>query len=752
MHATDNPSEAEAVLRLMFSDVIDPSKESELQLQKRVGESGVLFSLGRAISRSADREHVVQAIISHVMHMMQVRMCICFRYDESGNVIDIDGYHGLSGSFLSTCRSCPPDEIVGTAIRERRMVTACSGDELMTGKRDLYAAEGITEALVVPLIYDGKPIGALAVYAGAGDAAFSPETGRLLNIVAHQAAQAVRNTVLCSDLEMKTRQTSALSDISGAINSMMTLEAIMQKILWSITSLFEARACLVFLFDEGEELRLDSYCGYTVDNVPEAPIKRGEAVTAALATGSPQLAGREEAPEIFDLISYPDGCSAVLLPLAIKNRPTGLMAIILPLDRPVGADDKTLMVTFATQVTIAIENNQLYDSMEHRINELTTLVRVVASIASTLDLKFVLDTIVQLAAHVMNGVLCSIRLIDEDSGALKIFSSLGMSADLSRVYGDRSSGEALSISVIEDGRPVIVPDVAADPRLTAQRPDDCHGLRSYLGVPLICRGETIGVLEIYCRHKKQFSEAEVRLFWAFADQAAIAVHNARLFDQVQNYSRQLSVIMQEVHHRVKNNLQAVADLLSLEMLQVAGRPSHEVLRNSINRVKSIAAVHDLLSHEDVELTDIKDIAQRIVDIAGDMADPGRTIRFSVIGDRVFLRSKQATSLALVLNELLINAIKHAFDGREEGRVEVDMREDDKAVSLVVKDDGRGVPEGFKLDSHSNLGLQIVRNLVERDLRGSLTYYNDQGAVWCIRFVKDLKEEKFAVYGTESSHS
>ncbi len=748
--AEENPFEAEtALLQLLSGPALSPDK-IELQLQKRIGELSLLFSLGQSLAHTADSEHAVQTIISYTMHILQVKRCICLKYNEVRDIIDIDGYHGLSRLFLSAYRSCPPDEIVSMAIHEGRTIKVALEDDLMAGKHKLYKAEGVGGLLAAPLIYGGRPAGALLVFSDQ-DENFKPEAGRLLTSVAHQAAAAVRNTALCSKLEMRNQQIAALSDVSGAINSLMVLEAVMQKILWSITSIFEARACLLFLFDEREELRLDSYCGYTVKDLPDEPIKRGQAVTTVLATGNPQSAGYEEAPEIFELISYPDNCLAVLLPLAIKNRPAGIMAVVLPFDHPLTMDDRALMMTFATQVAIAIENNQLYDSMEHRINELTTLVRVVASIASTLDLKFVLDTIVQLAAHVMNGALCSIRLIDEESGTLKIFSSLGMSENLSGEYGDRSKGEALSISVIEDGRPVIIPDVAIDFRLTAHGKADNHGLHSYLGVPLICQGETIGVLEIYCRYRKQFNEAEVRLFWAFADQAAIAVHNARLFDQVQNYSRQLSVIMQEVHHRVKNNLQAVADLLSLEMLQTAGRSSHEILHNSINRIKSIAAVHDLLSHEDVELTDMKHISQRIMDIVEDMVDSGKKVCFSITGSRIFLRSKQATYLALVLNELLVNTIKHAFEGKEKGRVSVEMSEEERFVSLVVRDDGKGIPEGFDIDSHSHLGLQIVRNLVERDLHGTLAYHNDQGAVWNIRFAKDMKEDKFAVYGNEGSN-
>lgn len=550
-----------------------------------------------------------------------------------------------------------------------------------------------------------------------------------------------------------SRQLEAFRDISSATASNMDLVAVMQKILWSLTWLFRARACLLFLMDESDKLQLDSYCGYA-DFIPDSPpLEPDDGVAGILNDGRPGIVGCGEPSGVFSPIADAEGCWAILLPLYIRNGPLGLLVVVSSERRQLEAYDDTVMVALAAQVTIAIENNQLYDNMERRINELTTLVRIVASIASTLDLKFVLDTIVELSAHVMNGVLCSIRLIDSKTGRLKILSSLGLPEGMLRKYEYGEIGSGLSGAVVLEKRPIIVPEVRDDRRFTALDVAEACDLRSYLGVPLISRGKVIGVLGIYSNYKRRFSETEVRLFWSFADQAAIAVNNARLFDQVQNYSRQLKLVMNEVHHRVKNNLQAVADLLSLERLQSPDSTCREQLGDSINRVKSIAVVHDLLSHKDVERTDIKGISRRIMDIAGDMLDPGKSVDFVVEGDAIYLRSKQATSLALVLNELLVNSVKHAFADRSQGRVDVRLEEREKRIRVTVSDDGRGLPEDFDIKQHSHLGLQIVSNLVERDLHGRLEYGNDGGAVWSFDFLKDEKEEEdgFNANEIESSH-
>jgi len=182
----------------------------------------------------------------------------------------------------------------------------------------------------------------------------------------------------------------------------------------------------------------------------------------------------------------------------------------------------------------------------------------------------------------------------------------------------------------------------------------------------------------------------------------------------------LNAIAQEMHHRIKNNLQTVADLLSLEMSRTPRPEVHESLRDSITRIKSIAASHEMLSVESVSVTDITELSKRVVETTRrSMVRPDQRIEVRVTGPDVYLGSKQATAFALVLNELVSNAIEHGFCERTEGHVEVELDWDGSDVWLRVQDDGAGLPEGFDLKTSRGLGLQIARTLVEKDLRGRL---------------------------------
>jgi two-component sensor histidine kinase len=197
-------------------------------------------------------------------------------------------------------------------------------------------------------------------------------------------------------------------------------------------------------------------------------------------------------------------------------------------------------------------------------------------------------------------------------------------------------------------------------------------------------------------------------------------------------NRQLRTLVQEMHHRIKNNLQTLADLLYLETLAAEGA-AEKSLRDSIGRVKSIAAVHQMLLADQIEEVCVRRLAERIGETIGrDLAGAGREVSVQVAGDALRLPSKQATSLALVLSELVTNAVEHAFENGR-GHVVISLSASDRDVSVSVRDDGRGLPPGFALERDAHLGLRIVADLVSRDLRGTFSLRNESGTVAEVRF-------------------
>jgi two-component sensor histidine kinase len=192
-------------------------------------------------------------------------------------------------------------------------------------------------------------------------------------------------------------------------------------------------------------------------------------------------------------------------------------------------------------------------------------------------------------------------------------------------------------------------------------------------------------------------------------------------DELQN-EHELKIktaMIQEIHHRVKNNLQTIAALLRLQARRTQSPEVADQLRESVGRIVSIAVVHEFLSHEENSVINIHEVSNRILaEVRTGVLDDSRPITLSLEGSRSFLLpAQQATSCALIINELVQNAVEHAFVGLGGGSIVVRLGEQGGSLYIDIQDDGRGLPDDFDAVRQGGLGLQIVRSLVREDLKG-----------------------------------
>ncbi len=173
--------------------------------------------------------------------------------------------------------------------------------------------------------------------------------------------------------------------------------------------------------------------------------------------------------------------------------------------------------------------------------------------------------------------------------------------------------------------------------------------------------------------------------------------------------------IREIHHRVKNNLQTVAALLRLQARRLESPEARAALEESVRRVATIALVHETLALALDEHVHFDDIADRVLAMCAEVAAPEATVAVVRTGEFGVLPAEVATSLAMVLTELVQNAVEHAGGTQ----VTVQVTRVEAGLTVVVRDNGVGLPEGFSLDASGRLGLRIVRTLVEADLGGTL---------------------------------
>jgi two-component sensor histidine kinase len=189
--------------------------------------------------------------------------------------------------------------------------------------------------------------------------------------------------------------------------------------------------------------------------------------------------------------------------------------------------------------------------------------------------------------------------------------------------------------------------------------------------------------------------------------------------------------IREIHHRVKNNLQTIASLLRLQGRRLSSPEAKQALDESVRRIRSIAIVHETLAYAAGEVVPFGEVIRPLVRVVEDgVLAPERRVRFEVEGDPGELPAEVATPLAVVLTELLQNAVEHGFPreaGYEpDGRVELKLNRDGDDVVVDVRDDGVGLPAGFAPEKSTGLGLSIVHTLVTTELAGSITMTNNNG--------------------------
>jgi len=220
-----------------------------------------------------------------------------------------------------------------------------------------------------------------------------------------------------------------------------------------------------------------------------------------------------------------------------------------------------------------------------------------------------------------------------------------------------------------------------------------------------------------------------RVLGEAARTAVVSEENTRL-------ARELSGSMdrlQEVHHRVRNHLQAVTGLLSAQGMGETSPTARRALRKSAGRLASIAAIHDLLARDPGSgRLRLPELTQQLTQHLLRHTDAEERIHVRTDVSPIDMETRQATAFVLILTELLSNSVEHAFASDETGTISVRLSREGGQAELEIRDTGRGLPPGFDLAETESLGLRLAVRLATRDLEGSLTARSDGGA--CFRLV------------------
>lgn len=366
--------------------------------------------------------------------------------------------------------------------------------------------------------------------------------------------------------------------------------------------------------------------------------------------------------------------------------------------------------------------------MGTQVNRLGALSEVSKLLSTSPYLEEILQLLVNLTAQQFNYRVCTVRLLDERRGELVLRATQAPAKAYQRKRAIKL-GESIAGRAIAENRPIIVADVQIEEDYIGHDLAVEQGLRSMICMPLTIQDRAVGVLSCYTSDIHAFGSDEVRALETLAQQAAVSIEHAKL--QVR------TTLMQEMHHRVKNNLQQIASLLRLQLRHSEYKSLEVALNDVLSRILAIAAVHDLLSRDDLDHVGIRSIADALVQHQqASIISPEKHIAFQVRGADVHLNMNQATQIALVLNELILNALEHGFEQADRGDIHVNVEERDEEIGIWVSDNGDRLPGDFDLARDSHLGLQIVESLV-RALGGNFSLRDVQD--WTVAEVKFVRQ-------------
>jgi len=380
------------------------------------------------------------------------------------------------------------------------------------------------------------------------------------------------------------------------------------------------------------------------------------------------------------------------------------------------------------------------EALRRRNRELALLNRMSQAFSSTIDLDQVLVAVLEEVRHLLDVVACSVWLTDPQTDELVCQQVTGPQSEIVRGWR-LAPGQGLAGRVARSGESLIAPDVWANER-HFKGVDQQTGLplRSILTVPLRVKQNVIGVLQVVDTEVDRFHPADLELLEPLAMVAATAIENAWLYEQAQQDAKTKSLLLREVNHRVKNNLSAIVGLLYAERRyarmedQAVYQP---IMRALANRVQGLATVHSLLSISEWTPLLLSELTTQVIHSSLQTLPRGKRASVDVTPSPVRVTPDQAHNLALVINELATNTIRHTLRERDAAHISVRIGLDDETTAPTVlfefRDDGPGYPEEvLQLERH-NVGFDLIRNIVRKSLRGELSLHNDQGAVAVIRF-------------------
>jgi GAF domain-containing protein len=775
---------AQAVIAIENTRLLSELRQS---LEQQTATADVL----RVISSSpGELEPVFQAMLENATRICEAKFGSMLLRD--GDRLRRVAIHNAPPSFAKFNRETPVVSPAASSSLLRVMATkqALHITDLQTDDpNDPLAKFADARTIVtVPLLKDNEVLGIMGIFRQEVRA-FTDKQIALVQNFAAQAVIAIENTRLLNELRQSLQQQTATADVLKVISrSTFDLQAVLDTLVESAARLCEADMASVNR-QTGEVYRQVASYGYS-------PEFKQFMETRPLQLGSGTVAGRVvsagKAVQIADVLADPEykfkegarvgGLRTMLgVPLLREGTPVGVIVLSRRTVQPFTEKQIELVQTFADQAVIAIENVRLFEAEQKRTEELSDALEQQTATAdvlkiisrSTFDLQTVLDTLAESAVRLCEADLTSFHR--QQGASYRAVATFGGPLDqrelvLGSIPFAAGRGTVLGRTLLER-RPVQVADVLTDPDYTLQEMQKRIGFRTILGVPLLREGNPIGVIVLMRLAVRPFTEKQIELATTFADQAGIAIENVRLFEEIQDKSRQVeeaskhkSQFLANMSHELRTPLNAILGYTELIIDGIYGE-APDKMRTVMERVQSngkhlLGLINDVLDLSKIEAGQlvlsiqdysIKDVVHGVYSAVEPLAN-SKKLAFKI---DVPPNLPPARGDDRRLTQVLLNLVGNAIKFTDTGEVAVKAAASNGAYTISVRDTGPGIAEAdqvkifdefqqadstqTKAKGGTGLGLSIAKRIIEMH-GGTLWVESSLGAGSTFSFTVPLRVE------------
>ncbi|MFQ6000508.1 MAG: GAF domain-containing protein, partial [Anaerolineae bacterium] len=509
------------------------------EAQQRIAELATFNEIGRAIASTMKLDELWELIYHQTCRVMEVSAFYITLYDrEKGELnIVLDMLHGQR----------QPQEEGPHEFRKGRTeyIIRTKKPLLIRGEvQETYDRLGIVSSdkrakgfAGVPITAGGEVIGVLAVQNYERDDAYDEHTIELLSTIANQAAIAIENARLYEETQKRLAETTVLHKVAEIINATLDLKEVFQRVVEELSNAFGYRLVDIYLLKE-EGLRLQAQVGYDAETtIDSIPLERG-VVGRVARTGEPALV--PDVSQDPDYIpSYPDITSEICVPIKSGETLLGVLNVECAECRFLTEDDLLLLHTLSSHIGVAIKNACLYEEELRRVSQLRLMREVGERIASILDLDQLLNMVVSSIREAFGYHYVAIFLVDARAEEIVLSAQDGpivRSAETRLKIGK----EGITGWVAQTGEPLLVNDVRQEPRYYFV--EELKETRSEVAIPIRTAERVIGVLDVESTELDAFDESDLDTLQTLADQLAVAIENARLYEEEQRRSAQRRTI------------------------------------------------------------------------------------------------------------------------------------------------------------------------------------------------------------------